>query len=154
MADAATRPSSAVELHSDSSSVLSDLDSMDFTEEEAALILNSHQPELAEGQEPNTPPAKSRRATQNKQTPKRPRGRPPKEKNVLQKAAADAKAVTRKSPARPRPPKGPSRASGRKRKVDVEDEKDDFQPEKGLGSATSESGVVSNNSTPGTSGSG
>ena len=86
--------------------------------------------------------------------PKRPRGRPPKEKNELQKAAAHAKAVTKKSPAKPRKPKAAARASGRKRKVDEEDERDDFQPEKGLGSAISESVVVSNNSTPGTSGSG
>ncbi|OBT84393.1 hypothetical protein VE02_06741 [Pseudogymnoascus sp. 03VT05] len=141
MADAATRPSSAVELDSDCSSVLSDLDSMDFTEEEAALILNSHQPELAAEQEANTPPAKSRPAREKNQMPKRPRGRPRKVTNVLQKAAAHAKAVTIKSLAKPRQPRAATRASGRKRKVDEEDEKDDFQPEKGLGSAMTESGV-------------
>jgi hypothetical protein len=144
MAEAGTRPSSAEELDSDNSSVLSDLDSNDFTEEEAALILNSHQLELAAEQEVNAPPAKSREARQKNQTPKRPRGRPPKEKNVLQNAADHAKAVTKKSPARPKPLKGASR-TGRKKKVGGEDETDDFQPEKDLGSATAEPGVVSNN---------
>lgn len=166
IADASTRQSSTIELDGESSSDLSDLDSSqeDFTDVEAGLNLNSPQPELADGQEPSVSPVKSRPARQKKptlkalqkqkqQTPKKSRAQAPKDKNVLQKAAALAKAVTKKPPAKPKLPKAATRASGRKQKVEEEDEKDDFQPEKDSRCAISGSGVVSINSTARTSGS-
>lgn len=165
MEDASTRKSSAIELDGESSSELSALDSQeDFTDVEADFYLNSPQPELADGQEPSVSPAKSRPARQKKptlnalqkqkqQTPRKSRAQAPKERNILQKAAARAKAVTKKAPAKPKLPKAATRASGRKKKVEEEDGKDDFQPEKDLGFAISGSGVVSIKSTARTSGS-
>ena len=166
MADASTRQSSAIELDGESSSDLSDLDSSqeDFTDIEAGPNLNSPQPELADAQEPSASPLKSRPARQKKptlkalqkqkqQALKKSRAQAPKEKNVLQKAAARAKAVTKKPPAKPKLPKAATRASGRKQKVEEEDEKDDFQPEKDSRCAISGPGVVSINSTARTSGS-
>ena len=65
---------------------------------------------------------------------------------MLQKAAARAKAVTRKTPSKPRLPKAATRASGRKKIVEDEDKEDDYQPGNGVGFAISESGMVSINS--------
>ncbi|OBT63755.1 hypothetical protein VE03_06947 [Pseudogymnoascus sp. 23342-1-I1] len=152
MADASTEPSGVIELDGESSSGLSDFDSEELTGFEEEYNLNSPAAEPAFGQEPSIPPAKSRPARQKKPTakalekqkkqmPKKPRARPPKEMNELQKAAAHAKAVTKITRAKPKLPKGPTRAYRRKTKVEEEDMKDDYQPEKGLGSATLKSSV-------------
>ncbi|KFY37505.1 hypothetical protein V495_07155 [Pseudogymnoascus sp. VKM F-4514 (FW-929)] len=151
MASSSIQQRNAIELDGESSSDLSDVDSkIDFTEIEAAFQLNSDEPELAVEQEPSSPSAKPRSAGQKKpaskamqkqQKPasKKPRANAPKEKNVMQKAAARAKAATRKTPAKPRLPKAATRASGRKNIVEAVDKEDDYQPGNGVGFAISES---------------
>ncbi|KFY29613.1 hypothetical protein V494_08611 [Pseudogymnoascus sp. VKM F-4513 (FW-928)] len=153
MADAGAHQTIPIELDDDNSSVLSDLDSQeDFTEVEAAFKLVSQQQQPAAGQESNMSPTKSRLARQRKPTtkamqqqkkqmPKKPRGRPPKEKNVLQRAAAYAKVVTKQLPAKCQPKVVATRASGRKKVSDEKDEKDDFQPGKGVEFTMSGSGM-------------
>jgi hypothetical protein len=158
MASSSIQQRNAIELDGESSSDLSDVDSkIDFTEIEAAFQLNSDEPELAVEQEPSPASAKPRSARQKKPTSKamqkqqkpaskKPRANAPKEKNVMQTAAARAKAATRKTPAKPRLPKAATRASGRKNIVEAVDKEDDYQPGKGVGFAISESGMVSINS--------
>ncbi|KFY90370.1 hypothetical protein V498_06017 [Pseudogymnoascus sp. VKM F-4517 (FW-2822)] len=147
MAGASIRPSSAIELDGESSSGLSDLDSEEFAGFEEEYNLNSPTAEPAVGQDSSIAPAKSRPARQKKPTPKalekqkqqmpkKARVQSPKDMDVLQKA----KATTKKIPVKPKLPKGATRASERK-KVEEKDEKDDYQPEKGLGFAISESGM-------------
>lgn len=158
MADESIRQRSTIELDGESSSGLSDLDSQeDFTEIAAAINLNSQQPELAAGQDPSTPCTKFRLARQKMPTlkalqeqQKKSRAQASKEKNLLHKAAANAKAVTKKAPAKPKLPKAATLASRRKKKVGEEDKKDDYQPENDLRFAISEPGMVSINSNIGT----
>lgn len=156
MAGASIRPSSAVELDGESSSGLSDLDSEEFAGLEEEYNFNPPTAEPAVGPDSSIPPAKSRPARhkkptpkalekQKKQMPKKARVQSPKDMDVLQKA----KATTKKIPVKPKLPKGATRVSGRRKKVEEEDEKDDYQPEKGLGFAISESGVVSTSLTAG-----
>lgn len=162
MADAGELECIVVELDGESSSGPSDLDSTDFSDIEelnATFNLGFHQPELADRQEPNTPPIKSRPARQGKptakviqrrqkKTPKNPRARSSKEKNPLPKTSVRAKAFANILPSKPRQPRAAARASGKKKNVEEEDELDDIRPETDLGL-----GIVSIRSTAGTPGS-